>query len=105
MGETDIGVLHSIGGTLVGRGDAYFEGVRMPAAEGLDPRQVIWQEDESPVSVILRDLALERLVAMTPHVHAAAVRVTLGGTQSLVSCLAVVETIRDNTDEQPADHS
>jgi histidine ammonia-lyase len=35
VGETDIGVLQSIGGTLVGRGDAYYDGVRMPAADAL----------------------------------------------------------------------
>jgi histidine ammonia-lyase len=35
VGEADIGVLQSIGATLVGRGEAYFEGVRMPAAEAL----------------------------------------------------------------------
>jgi histidine ammonia-lyase len=35
VGEADIGVLQSIGGTLVGRGDAYYNGVRMPAAQAL----------------------------------------------------------------------
>ena len=35
VGEADIGVMQNIGGTLVGRGEAYLDGVRMSAAEAL----------------------------------------------------------------------
>jgi histidine ammonia-lyase len=35
VGEADIGVLQNIGGALVGRGEVYMDGVRMPAAQAL----------------------------------------------------------------------
>jgi len=35
VGEADIALMQNIAGTMVGRGDAYLNGVRMPAAEAL----------------------------------------------------------------------
>jgi len=35
FGESDISLMANIGGTMIGVGDAYFRGVRMPAAEAL----------------------------------------------------------------------
>ncbi|MDB5397838.1 MAG: aromatic amino acid lyase [Rhodospirillales bacterium] len=35
LGEADLSPLGNIGGTMVGAGDAYYQGVRMPAAEAL----------------------------------------------------------------------
>jgi histidine ammonia-lyase len=35
VGEADIGVMQAVGGALVGRGEAYLDGVRMPAADAL----------------------------------------------------------------------
>ena len=39
LGEGDLAQLGNIGATMVGAGDAYYQGVRMPAAAGAERRR------------------------------------------------------------------
>jgi histidine ammonia-lyase len=55
VGEGDLPIMNNIGGTMVGAGDAYYKGVRMPAAEalqkaGLSPIQPFAADDNALTS-------------------------------------------------------
>ena len=55
VGEGDLAILNNIGGTMVGAGDAYYKGVRMPAAQalqqaGLTPIQPFAADDNALTS-------------------------------------------------------
>lgn len=60
-------------------------------SKGVDPRHVVWLRSDVAEPVAVRDHALKHLVSITPLAHSASIRISLGGTGSLISCCAVIE--------------
>ncbi|WP_082539740.1 MULTISPECIES: 4'-phosphopantetheinyl transferase superfamily protein [unclassified Caulobacter] len=62
-------------------------------AKGVDPRHVVWRRSDVAEPVVVRDRALKHLASKTPLAHTASIRVSLGGTRALISCLAIIEAV------------